>query len=75
MALASYARAMDHVGTMAGDPNFRWLDRVVLDLHFDACLFQREHSPAPCRTGPIYVTGPGGGRPLTPARTPTTSPA
>ena len=38
-ALASYARAMDHVGTMAIDPHFRWLDRVILDLHFDACVF------------------------------------
>ena len=37
MALACYARAMDHVGVMASDPHFRWLDRVILDLHFDAC--------------------------------------
>lgn len=36
-AVACYARAMDHVGAMAADPSFRWLDRVVLDLHFDAC--------------------------------------
>jgi hypothetical protein len=63
MALASYARAMDHVGTMAIDPHFRWLDRVVLDLHFDACLFQRERSPGLWRTGPIYVTSPSGGPP------------
>src|SRR6185436_12592130 len=37
MAVACYARAMDHVGAMADDPSFRWLDRVILDLHFDAC--------------------------------------
>jgi hypothetical protein len=63
MALASYARAMDHVGTMAIDPHFRWLDRVILDLHFDACVFQRDRSPGLWRTGPIYVTSPGGGSP------------
>lgn len=63
MAVASYARAMDHVGVMAIDPHFRWLDRVILDLHFDACLFQREKLPGLWRTGPIYVTSPGGGPP------------
>ena len=63
MALACYARAMDHVGTMAIDPHFRWLDRVVLDLHFDACLFQRDRSPGLWRTGPIFVTAAGGGPP------------
>src|SRR3954447_19931897 len=35
-AVACYARAMDHVGTMAVDPAFRWHDRVILDLHFEA---------------------------------------
>jgi Fic family protein len=60
LAVAAYARAMDHVGTMAIDPQFRWLDRVILDLHFDACLFQRERSPGLWRTGPIYVTAPSG---------------
>jgi Fic family protein len=58
MAVASYGRAMDHVGTMATDPHFRWLDRVILDLHFDACLFQRERSPGLWRTAPIFVTSP-----------------
>lgn len=32
LAIACYARAMDHVGTMAEDPSFRWHDRVILDL-------------------------------------------
>ncbi len=59
-AVACYARAMDHVGTMAEDPSFRWLDRVILDLHFDACHFQRDMDPGVWRTGPIAVTGPGG---------------
>jgi Fic family protein len=59
-AVACYARAMDHVGTMAADPSFRWLDRVILDLHFDACHFQRDKDPGRWRTGPIAVTGPGG---------------
>lgn len=61
MAVACYARAMDHVGVMAGDPAFRWLDRVILDLHFDACQFQRGKDPGLWRTGPIAVTQPGGG--------------
>jgi DNA-binding transcriptional ArsR family regulator len=60
MALACYARAMDHVGVMAGDPVFRWLDRVILDLHFDACCFQRDKSPGLWRAGPIGVTGGDG---------------
>src|SRR5260370_14150689 len=56
MAVACYARAMDHVGVMADDPSFRWLDRVILDLHFDACYFQPGKSPGRWRTRPIYVT-------------------
>lgn len=59
-AVASYARAMDHVGTMGIDPSFRWLDRVILDLHFDACCFQRDKDPGLWRTGPIGVTGADG---------------
>ena len=60
MAIACYARAMDHVGAMAQDPSFRWLDRVVLDLHFDACSFQRGDGPGLWRTGPVGVTGSDG---------------
>jgi len=60
MAVACYARAMDHVGVMALDPVFQWLDRVILDLHFDACSFQRDKSPGHWREGPIGVTGDGG---------------
>ena len=60
LAVACYARAMDHVGAMARDPRFRWTDRVILDLHFDACHFQRDKSPGLWRTGPISVTGPNG---------------
>ncbi len=59
-AVACYARAMDHVGTMAVDPRFRWLDRVILDLHFDACSFQRDKDPGLWRAGPIGVTGADG---------------
>lgn len=40
---------------------FQWLDRV-LDLHFDACYFQRDRSPGHRRTGPIGVTDAGGRR-------------
>jgi Fic family protein len=60
MAVACYSRAMDHVAVMAGDPAFRWVDRAILDLHFDACSFQRDMSPGRWRTGPIGVTGTGG---------------
>jgi Fic family protein len=59
-AVACYAQAMDHVGTMAIDPGFRWRDRVILDLHFDACYFQRDRDPGLWRTGPIGVTGADG---------------
>jgi Fic family protein len=60
-AVACYARAMDHVDVMARDPGFHWTDRVILDLHFDACYFQRDKSPGQWRNGPIGVTG-GNGR-------------
>jgi Fic family protein len=59
-AVACYARAMDHVGTMAVDPSFHWLDRVILDLHFETCYFQRDKDPGLWRTGPIGVTGADG---------------
>lgn len=59
-AVACYARAMDHVGTMAADPGFRWLDRVILDLHFDACYFQRDKDPGLWREGPVGVTAADG---------------
>jgi len=59
-ALACYARAMDHVGVMAADPTFAWCDRVILDLHFDACSFQRSESPGRWRSGPVGVTGSDG---------------
>jgi Fic family protein len=59
-AVACYARAMDHVRTMGVDPSFRWVDRVILDLHFDACCFQREKDPGLWRTGPIGVTAADG---------------
>lgn len=63
MAVAAYAHAMEHVGVMAADPGFRWSDRVLLDLHFDACAFQRDRSPGTWRTGPVHVTSPDGGPP------------
>ena len=54
---------MEHVSVMAGDPGFHWNDRVILDLHFDACYFQPGKSPGRWRTGPIGVTS-GDGRSL-----------
>ena len=62
MAVFCYARAMDHVGVMATDPIFDWLDRVVLDLHFDTCWFQRDKGPGRWRSGPVGVTGGDGRR-------------
>jgi Fic family protein len=63
LAVSSYARAMDHLGIMATDPTFVWNERVILDLHFDACSFQRDTLPGSLRTGPISVTSPGGDPP------------
>ncbi len=63
MALSSYGRAMDHVGVMSDDPVFKWVDRVILDLHFDACYFQKEKNPGQYRRGRIEVTSPEGGQP------------
>lgn len=63
MALSCYARAMDHVGVMADDPVFRWVDRVILDLHFDACYFQKDKDPGLYRRAGIEVTSPRGGPP------------
>ena len=60
LAVACYAQAMDHVGAMAADPNFRWLDRVILDLHFDSCHFQWDKGPGRWRTGPVGVTAVDG---------------
>lgn len=61
MALSCYARAIDHVGVMSDDPVFRWVDRVILDLHFDACYFQKDKDPGRYRRGGVEVTSPGGG--------------
>ncbi len=63
MALSCYARAMDHVGVMSDDPVFQWVDRVILDLHFDACHFQKDKNPGRYRQGGIEVTSPRGGPP------------
>jgi Fic family protein len=63
MALSCYARAMDHVGVMSDDPVFEWVDRVILDLHFDACSFQKDKDPGRYRRRGIEVTSSGGGPP------------
>lgn len=60
LAVASYGRAMRHVAAMAADPRFRWSERVLLDLHFDACEFQRDKEPGLWRRRPVHVTGAGG---------------
>lgn len=63
MALSCYGRAMDHVGAMSDDPVFRWVDRVILDLHFDVCYFQKDKAPGRYRRAGIEVTNPRGGAP------------
>lgn len=60
MAVSCYARAMDHVGVMAVDPSFHWCDRVIKDLHFDACFFDWEKHPGRWRETPVNVTAGGG---------------
>lgn len=60
-AVECYARAMDHVGVLARDPSFDWQERVILDLHHDACSFQRAHEPGLWRQGPIGIVD-GDGR-------------
>jgi len=59
-AVVCYGRAMDHVAAMAADKTFSWSDRVILDLHFDACYFQHDQNPGRWRTGPADVTGVNG---------------
>jgi Fic family protein len=60
MALACYARAINHVGVMAADEGFEWLERVVLDLQFDACNFQKDKHPGLYRKTGVAVTGSEG---------------
>lgn len=54
-AVECYARAMQHVGVLSHDPAFRWLDRVILDLHFDTCCFQRDTGPGLWRTRSVGI--------------------
>ena len=60
-ALAGYALAMQHVAVLADDPAFSWSERLLLDLHFEACSGEPEGRPGRWRTGEVVVTAPGGG--------------
>jgi Fic family protein len=60
-AVACYARAMEHVQVMSDDPMFEWGHRVVLDLHFDACQFQRNRKPGKYRDRSVHVSAGDGG--------------
>lgn len=60
LAFNGYALAMQHVGVLAVDPQFEWSRRIILDLHFDLCSFQRDKRPGALREGEIHVTGTGG---------------
>lgn len=60
-AVAGYALAMQHVAVLAEDPSFGWCERLILDLHFEACASEPEGRPGRWRTGPVLVTAPGGG--------------
>lgn len=61
LALECYLHAMRHVGVMAADARFVWHERVLLDLHFDACSFQADKNPGAFRNSGIGVTDPYGG--------------
>lgn len=61
-AVAGYAFAMEHVAALSDDPWFGWVDRLILDLHFEACSSQRATRPGRWRTGPVYVTSPRSSR-------------
>jgi Fic family protein len=63
LAVECYARAMDHVSAMADDPEFRWSARVILDLHFDACSFQRDTCAGRWRSESVGIVD-GQGRPV-----------
>jgi Fic family protein len=63
LAVECYARAMSHVGAMADDPSFHWVDQIILALHFDACSFQPHARPGRWRTGPVGMVD-GRGRPV-----------
>lgn len=60
LAVAHYARAMDHVAILAADPEFEWHRQVIVDLHFDACAFHRDKRPGRWRDNAVYVRGTGG---------------
>lgn len=60
-ALAGYALAMQHVAVLADDPGFLWSQRVLLDLHFEACHGDPASRPGRWRAGDVHVTAPGGG--------------
>ncbi|MGI8802937.1 MAG: hypothetical protein ACR2KV_12300 [Solirubrobacteraceae bacterium] len=45
---------------MSRDPGFGWVERVILDLHIEACHFQTEKEPGRCLRYSIEVTGPRG---------------
>ena len=60
-AVAGYALAMQHVAVLADDPSFGWCERLLLDLHFEACSSEPKGRPGLLRTGPVLVTAPGGG--------------
>ncbi|MGH2905716.1 MAG: Fic family protein [Solirubrobacterales bacterium] len=55
IALECYLRAMQHVGVMSREDEFKWHRRVVLDLHFDACSFQKDKHPGAFREGGVGV--------------------
>lgn len=60
-AVAGYALAMQHVAVLADDPSFAWSERLLLDLHFEACANDPASHPGRWRTGPVLVTAPGRG--------------
>ncbi len=63
MALASYARAMDHVGVMAADPAFRMGGARRARSPFRRLLLPEGQRPGPVPHARMEVTSAGGGPP------------
>ena len=52
--VASTALALRHVGVLAGDPALRWTDRLLLDLHFEACSSEPMARPGRWREEAVH---------------------
>jgi hypothetical protein len=56
-AVPSVTNLTAHAGEGQPISVFRGLDRVILDLHFDACHLQRDKDPGHYRRPPAATSG------------------